>query len=376
MAIQSTGRGRDTHLIKIILGYEPGTRKRRYYTETFKGGKKDARLREAELKIQHRDKRLVLSSEMTFRLCFEQYCDEARLRLSLNCFNTYESFIKRYLLPPLGDKKLKELVNEDFQQVCDSMSARDLSPYTVRALHTAAKAVITWAMKKRLLSEDILKGVTLPKIPKPQPEFLTYKEMQDFFDTAPNYWYGNAFKFQFVTGLRNQELMALRWEDINFETRTSCIRRACCWVTGKFQGFKCTKTGEDRIIELDPPTIGFLKRLKTAQETHIKLRKSRGLLYGDERLIFCTQDGRVPNMNAVRHCFKLILNKIGIKRRFRWYGVRHTHATHLLDINGANPKMVANRMGHSVVMLFSIYGHEMPGQQREALSKISSRVTL
>lgn len=376
MAIQSAGRGRDTHLIKITLGYESGTGKRLYHTETFKGGKKDARLREAELKILKRDKKLVLSSEITFRVCFQQYCDEARSRLSLNCFNTYESFIKRHLLPLLGEKKLKELVKDDFQKVYDSMSARALSPHTVHSLHDATKAVITEAMKKRLLSEDILKGITLPKLPKVRPEFLTYEEMQAFFDVAPSYWSGNALKFQCVTGLRNQELIALRWEDIDFKTATICIRRACCWPKGKFQGFKCTKTGEERTLELDPPHVDFLKRLKTEQEAHIKSRKSRGLSYGDEHLIFCTQDGRVPCMDTVRKCFERILKRIGITRRFRWYGIRHTHATHLLDVEGAKPKMIANRLGHSVEMLFRTYGHEMPGQQREALSKISSRVTL
>ena len=376
MAIQSAGRGHNTHLIKITLGYEPGTRKRLYYTETFKGTKKDARLREAELKIQLRDKRLALSSGMIFRVCFDQYCDEARARLSLGCFDTHESFIKRYLLPSIGDKKLKELVKDDFQKVYDSMNKRGLSPHTIHALYSATRAVITSAIKKGLLSEDILKGVTLPKIPKPRPEFLTYEEMQAFFDVAPNYWYGNAFKLQFLTGERNQELMALIWEDINFETATIHIRRACCWVHGRFQGFKSTKTGEERTIELDSSILDFLKRLKTAQQEHIKSRKSRGLFYGDEHLIFCARDGRVPNIQTVRSCFKRILKRIGIRRRFRWYGVRHTHATHLLDVKGANPKMVANRMGHSVQMLFHIYGHEMPGQQREALSQISSRVIL
>jgi integrase len=375
MSIQSAGRGHNTHLIKITLGYEPGTRKRLYRTETFKGTKKEARLREAELKLQHRDKKLVRSSEMTFRLCFGQYCDEVRSRLSPTTFCTYESYVKRYLLPSLGDKRLKNLVREDFQKIYDSMNARGLSPHTVHALYSATSSFISWAMKKNLLGEDILKGVMLPKIPKPQPEFLTYEEMQAFFDVAPNYWYGNAFKFQFVTGERNQELMALLWEDVNFETATIRIRRACCWVSGKFQGFKCTKTGEERILELDPPVIEFLKRLKTEQEAHIKTLKSHGRFYGDEGLVFCTRDGRVPNMSAVRECFKRILKKIGITRRFRWYGSRHTHATHLLDTK-ANPKMIANRMGHSVQMLFYTYGHEMPGQQREALSKISSRVNL
>lgn len=376
MGISSVGRGRDTHVIKIILGYEAGTRKRHYHTETFKGTKREARLREAELKIQHRRKKLVVSSGITFRECVDLYLDDARSRLSPSTFNNRESFIKRHLLPPLGNKKITELDKDDFQKVYNSMTERSLSAYTVYALHDAARAVITWTMNKRLLVENILEGITLPKLPKPHPEFLTYAEMQAFFDVAPDYWYGNAFKFQFMTGERNQELLALMWEDIDFKTAEVHIRRACCWIHGKFQRFKSTKTCEDRIIELDDPTLDFLKRVKAAQEVHIKSRKKRGLSYGDERLVFCTRDGRVPNMSVVRLCFKTILSRVGITRRFRWYGARHTHATHLLDVKGANPKMVADRMGHSVTMLFRTYGHQMPGQQRRALSRISSRVKL
>lgn len=376
MGVQSVGRGHNTHSIKITLGYHPATGKRLYYTETFKGTKKGARLREAELKLQHSRKKLAAPSGVTFRKCFDLYLDEVRSRLSPTTLDIYESYIERYLLPSLGEQGLRALDKDDFQKVYDSMTARVLSPHTIRALHSAVRAVITMALDKRMLSEDILKGVKLPKIPKPRPEFLTYKEMQMFFDAASGYWYGNAFKFQFLTGERNQELMALMWGDIDFENARVHIRRACCWVHGKFQEFKCTKTGEERTIELDGPTLNFLKRVKAAQEAHIESRKKLGLPYGDERLVFCTQDGRVPSMEAVRMCLKRILKRIGITRRFRWYGIRHTHATHLLDQKGVNPKMVANRLGHSVAMLFHTYGHEMPGQQRKALSRISSRVKI
>lgn len=375
MGISSVGRGRDSHLIKIDMGHHPVTGKRLQYTETFKGTKKEARLREAELMIQKRDKKLIISSDLTLRECSNQYLDEVRCHLSLSCFRTYDTFIKRYLWPSLGDFKLKELVRNDFQKVYDSMSARGFSSLTVRTLHCATRALITWAMKGKLLSEDILKGVGLPKIPKPKPEYLTYEETQAFFNVAPKYWYGNAFKFQFLTGLRNQELMALMWEDVNFETSKVLIRRACAWVNG-FSGFKSTKTGDDRFIELDTPTLDFLRRLKAEQQAHIKAQREGGLPYDDERLIFCTEDGRVPLRGRVDKCFQRILKEIGVTRRFRWYGVRHTHATHLLDIEGANPKMIANRLGHSVEMLFRIYGHEMPGQQRKAVSAISSRLTL
>ena len=372
MGIQTRGK---SHTIKITLGYHPVTGQRLYYTETFKGKKQAARLREAELMIQARDKKLVPSSEMTFGECFNRYCDEARLRLSISRFKSTEVMVRLYLSPSIGDRKLKDIVKGDFQKVYDSMTIRGLSPGTVHTLHSVTRAVVTWALEKKLLSEDILRKVKLPKIPKVKPEYLNYEEMQAFFDEAPNYWYGNAFKFQLVTGLRNQELMALMWEDIDFEDGNVQIRRACIWKNA-FKGFKGPKNGEERTIALDTPAINLLKRVKAAQEAHIKLRRSSGLSYGNEHLVFCTKDGRVPNISAVRVCFKVILKKIGITRRFRWYGARHTHATHLLDNQGANPKMIANRMGHSPEMLFRTYGHEMKGQQLEALAKISSRVTL
>lgn len=375
MSVQTAGRGRNSHLIKINLGTDPVTGKRLQYTETFRGTKKEARLRAAELLLQKRDKKLVRSSDLTLRECGSKYFDDVRGRLALTTFRTYSTFIPRYLWPALGDVKLKELTRDDFQKVYDSMSADGLSALTVRSLHCVNRAQITWAMRQKLLNEDILKGVELPNVPRAKPEYLTYEETQAFFNVAPNYWYGNAFKFQFLTGLRNQELMALMWEDVNFETSKVLIRRACVWVNG-FAGFKTTKTNHDRIVELDDPTIDLLRRQKSEQEAHIRARRQGGLPYGDERLVFCTEDGHVPLRRRVDTCFQRILKEIGVTRRFRWYGVRHTHATHLLDIEGANPKMIANRMGHSVEMLFRIYGHEMPGQQRKAVSEISSRLKL
>jgi integrase len=212
------------------------------------------------------------------------------------------------LLSSFGNKKLNELTKHDFQKAYNLMSARGLSPRTVYTLHVAAMSVITWAMDKRFMSEGVLKGITLPKIPKTRPEFLTYEETQAFLEVAPTYWYGNAFKFQLLAGLRNQELLALMWEDINFESSTILIRRACIWARG-FNGFKSTKTNEERTLALDPQTVTFLNRLKAIQEEHIKSRKNQGLPYGDKRLVFCTQSGHVPDASTVRYCFKNILKK-------------------------------------------------------------------
>lgn len=114
MGITSVGRGPNTHSIKITLGRHPVTGQRLYYTETFKGGKREARLREAELMLQHSRKKLVAPSGMTFRECFDLYLDEARARLSPSTLDTRECFIKRHILPSLGDKELRKLDKDDF----------------------------------------------------------------------------------------------------------------------------------------------------------------------------------------------------------------------------------------------------------------------
>src|SRR5690242_18886425 len=111
-------------------------------------------------------------------MCFDHYRNEAQLRQSLTSFRDYNNLSNLYIMPPLRNKKLKELVREDFHKAYDSLSIRGLSAHTVRTLHGATKAVITWATGKRLLREGILKGITLPKIQKTRPEFLSYEEMQ------------------------------------------------------------------------------------------------------------------------------------------------------------------------------------------------------
>lgn len=205
---------------------------------------------------------------------------------------------------------------------------------------------------------------------------------------ADHFWHGNTFIFNLHTGLRPEELMALIWDDVDFEKGELRIERACMWVGGKFIGFGPPKSrASERVIELAPQQIDFLRKHRENQRRYLEKKKvgfckgepkiaewlsknraKRLHQYKNTDLIFPGRHGYVTSRDAVRSGFKSMLRRAGFnsdRMGVRWYDLRHTHATFLL-ILGIPPHEVAARMGHSVKVLNEKYAHVLQGRQRTA----------
>ena len=114
---------------------------------------------------------------------------------------------------------------------------------------------------------------------------MTIEEAKAFGTVKDDFWYGNAFVFQLHMGLRPQEVMALIWEDVDFERGTVRIERACKWIRGVFTGFGPTKCKRsDRIIGLAPEHLELLRSHFEKQQQLIEQRKTRGQPYGEPKL--------------------------------------------------------------------------------------------
>jgi site-specific recombinase XerD len=97
-----------------------------------------------------------------------------------------------------------------------------------------------------------------------------------------------------------------------------------------------------------------------------KERPKQAHLYASTNLVFPDQHGCVPRAPIPRLECKAMLREAGITRSdFRWYDLRHTHATLLLTA-GVPHKVVAERMGHSVFTLMTTYAHVLPDGGRSA----------
>lgn len=264
-----------------------------------------------------------------------------------------------------------------------------LAVNTVRTIKQGLSAAFNFAVDEKLLPENPVKKTVLPPPPRSSVNPLTIEEAWALVSVKDIFWYGAAFIFCLQTGLRPSELMALIWDDVDFDNGLLRIERACKWFRGKILEFGPVKTSRsERIIELSTEHVEFLKARLETQNQHIKKITRGGNSYGEPKilewicekrpnlqhqykhtnLIFPTQDGRVPNLDGVRRSFKSMLRRAGmtgVRLKVRLYDLRHTHATILLTL-GFPDHEVAERLGHTVEMLNNTYAHVYKGRQRMA----------
>lgn len=388
-------RGENTYLVRVYLERDPVTKKRVEINKTVHGTLATARKVEAKLKSQKESGQLRKTAQMTLNALLDQYLDSSRHLLSESTQDKNRTYFHYYVRPYIGSTPLRKINNSVIQTLFNflldeksreaatenkqSRGGRGLAPNTVKSLRKTLKVVFNYAISEKLIADNPVHGTKLPPVLKSRAKSLTIEEAHALIAVKDDFWYGNAFVLQLHTGLRPQELMALIWEDVDFEQGTLRIERALNWLRGVVTGFGPTKDKRVRIISLAPEHLALLKAHLARQQKVIDEHKAKGELYGESklekwvmkkraeqshlyasaRLIFPRRDGSAPNHTTPRTEFKEMLRHAGIKSgqtNYRWYDLRHTHATFLLSF-GLSNREVAERMGHSVNMLLTTYAH-------------------
>jgi integrase len=343
--------------------------KRKSVSKQIRGTKKDAEkfrtkwLREIDTGV------FVEPSVLTVNSYLDQWLTAAvRPRVSERTADGYAGLLKRYIREPLGEKKLENLQPLDIQKVYAEMQSRGLSARIVRHTHAALHNALKQAVKWNLLQRNPAEIVELPKVPHKERRVLTDKEAVTFLHTTNEMPHGLIFEFALLSGMRPEEYLALQWADLNFDKGTAQVKRALVRHGGKWS-FQETKTARSRrIVSLPQPLFTKLKAHKRRQSEQ---RLKAGLFWQNFDLVFSSENGTphsVPNLTY--RYFRPILEKAGLPQ-IRLYDLRHSHAT-LLLLADENPKIVAERLGHSTVVLtLDTYSHILPSMQQQTTAKLT-----
>jgi integrase len=272
----------------------------------------------------------------------------------------YKDLLRLYVRPELGKKKLSSIKPMDVQGVLSAMSKRGLSPRTVQYTHTVLRHALKDAvMPFQLITFNPARDVKLPKRVKRQVKSLSPETALKFLDECAKDKHGLLFEFAIVTGMRPGEYLALRWSDVDLKGNKVLIQQALVRHRkgGGFH-FGPPKTDKSRRTIPIPP---YLKR----QLAEAKMKQETGAW----DLVFANEEGNPLSLrNLQRRHFKPILERAGLS--VTTYGLRHSCAT-LLMAAGENPKVVAERLGHSSVTLtLDVYSHVSPTMQQEATNKL------
>jgi integrase len=374
----------DTYLVRIFTGRDADN-KRTYFSETIKGKKKDADAFLTE-KLSSLDKgEAIKDAKMPLNEHLDEWMNKVkRLEVSSRTFEGYKSLLKNHVRNGLGKRRLCDIKGFAAQELYTSMLDAGYSPKTIRDVHNllnpAFKTAIAWSR----ITKNPCEACKLPKKKKTKAAYFRPEEIQAFLDAAKEDRFFAALLLAIETGMRPEEYLALRWDDINLEQSFLMVQQVVIGTKGG--GYEFDKPKTDLSRRRIPLSKTSIAALKVHRRNQLKARMKINDVYQDLDLVFASVIGTpMQHQNFERRHFKKTIERANKKirkenetrsepaheiRYLNLYSLRHTMATLLLTA-GVNAKIVSERLGHaSIVLTLDTYSHVLPTMQDDATNKL------
>ena len=242
---------------------------------------------------------------------------------------------KNHILPGLGDIPLSGLTSEMIGDFLEERrrfgnhrpGSSGLGEETMRHIHRLLQQCLDQAIRDGLLTENPAKAFRYRKSTTVKANIMTPLEMEDYLDAAERLGYLPMFMLALTTGLRQGELIALKWSDLDIENRTLTIAENRAVVRRELVEYG----SQTRSIRLTPEVVDLLIM------EHSK-HPSSPLMFMHP----ATQRPYSPQM--VRRMHDEIIKEAGIDH-IRYVDLRHTCAILALK-NGMDTKELAQMLGH------------------------------
>ncbi len=322
--------------------------------------------------VADRDRGLAFDAgNFTLSEYLDRYLDDARGRLRPKPFNRAEGLVRNHIRPALGRVKLGDLSPAHLRGLYAAKLGSGLSGRTVGYIHVTLYSALKAAVLDGLLPRNPAAAVKPPRTDKQEMTPLSPTQAKTLLDTAramDDRW-SALYVLAVTTGLRQGELLGLRWEDVDLESVTLRVRH-----TLQPPGFP--KGAPARLTP--PKTRRSLRSVHLPHSAVVALVRHRGLQdaersepngsWQDRGLVFPnTIGGYADYTNLVPRHFKPLLRRAGLPD-IRFHDLRHTCATLLLT-KGVHPKIVSEMLGHSSVSItLDVYSHVIPGLGEVAAS--------
>lgn len=273
---------------------------------------------------------------MTLReyiLFWQETYDKSQSRPTTYAAHNY--VFKNHILPGLGDILLAELTSEMVGEFLEERrrfgnhrpGSSGLGEETMRHIHRLLQQCLDQAIRDGLLTENPAKAFRYRKSTTVKANIMTPLEMEDYLDAAERLGYLPMFMLALTTGLRQSELIALKWSDLDIESRTLTIAENRAVVRRELVEYG----SQTRSIRLTPEVVDLLIM------EHSK-HPSSPLMFMHP----ATQRPYSPQM--VRRMHNEIIKEAGIDH-IRYVDLRHTCAILALK-NGMDTKELAQMLGH------------------------------
>lgn len=299
------------------------------------------------------------SDRLTVAAYLEDWLDATRSTVRPSTWQRYASMVRRQHIPRIGRIPLTKLIAGDVERMLRDMEP-DLSPRSRHHARAILRTALARAVRHGIIGRNAAALAQPPHVEHREVESWDAPQVRTFLDACRGHRLEALFTVAVVTGLRQGELLGLRWPDVDWSAGTITVRHALQRVDGRLQLVETKTPRSRRTVPL--PTIA-LEALRTAQSgpvvgTHLFTAPSGGPLYGE----------------AVSRDFLELTAAAGLPR-IRFHSLRHTAAS-LLLAQGTHPRVVMEMLGHSTIALtMNTYSHVIPALERDAADRMNAILT-
>jgi len=274
------------------------------------------------------------------------YLQHSRAKNKPRSVNSKEQILRDHILPEIGELPLDRVtfaVIEDLKHglLESEYRGRKRSPKTVNNVLTVLRRLLVLAKKRGHI-------VAVPEFEwlhadDPDFDFLTFEEFDQLVAGADAGEWRTMIHIAGLTGLRQGEILALRWDEVDLErSRIHVVESTSRKITTS------PKSRKGRTVEIGEIACSLLR-------AHRHLRGP---------FVFCGADGAQLTDGQCkwplwRACRRAKLRRIG------WHVLRHTYASHLAML-GASPKEIQEQLGHADLAMTMRYMHLAPASKAAA----------
>lgn len=333
--------------------------------------------------------------------------NDAKHKIKERTLLDYENCLRRYITPTIGERLFSEMKIKDFKQMYIGLrDEKKLSSSVIRKVHFQLKSALSYAVEMELADTNPLMFMKPPKIGAVrETQIPSIDETLILFNACRNNQERALWMTAYFTGMRPEEYLALRWDDLDFKKKIFKINRVVVQLPKKRLIFDEPKTKKSRRNQ--PMTDELVEVLNEHRKSWATLKISKGEkwsnLDNEKDLVFCTENGNVLlNSNLNRHFknliaransedeknywgrnlkqitidkpFLLISNPQKVRTDISPYSLRHAFGSHLLE-TGATLKDVSDLLGHSSIRLTAdTYVHLTEQRKSDSVENLSRTV--
>ncbi len=310
----------------------------------------------------------LLTERQTVRIYLQGWLESVRPSLRPATHKRYSEYVRLHAIPVIGAVPLTRLSPQHLQRLYANRMEAGLSPTSAGHLHAVLHRALGQAARWGQIVRNPADLATRPRAERHEMAALSPEQARTLLEAARDERLEALYVLALSTGMRQGEILALKWPDVDLDGAALTVR-ATLQRVGKDFTFSEPKTaGSRRRVSLTSAAVAALRRHRAAQLEE----RLRCPYWQDAELVFASQVGTpIEATHLIRRSFHPLLIRAGLPR-IRFHDLRHTAATLLLG-QGVHPKIVSEMLGHSqIAITLDLYSHVSPTMQRAAVEAMDA----